>query len=190
MSYRTYLYIAQHCTSITTLTTYLLDVELLLCVAEWINQSKQTTGRRETPKTSLTITYYVKYNKHFWRRQLGTTTPVFIQNPPYPYRAFLGVLNCCCCYSTHWFQSRNVRVLGPFYLDSVLSMLSMIYDMKREGFFEHKCSYCDRLWSTYELLTTMSQKMVIRMLGNFKSESEVAKKLWIYSERFAVFIHF
>ena len=78
MSYRTYLYIAQHCTSITTLTTYLLDVELLLCVAEWINQSKQTTGRRETPKTSLTITYYVKYNKHFWRRQLGTTTPVFI----------------------------------------------------------------------------------------------------------------
>ena len=66
----------------------------------------------------------------------------------------------------------------------------MIYDMKREGFFEHKCSYCDRLWSTYELLTTMSQKMVIRMLGNFKSESEVAKKLWIYSERFAVFIHF
>ena len=62
--------------------------------------------------------------------------------------------------------------------------------MKREGFFEHKCSYCDRLWSTYELLTTMSQKMVIRMLGNFKSESEVAKKLWIYSERFAVFIHF
>ena len=52
----------------------------------------------------------------------------------------------------------------------------LIYDMKREGFFEHKCSYCDRLWSTYELLTTMSQKMVIRMLGNFKSESEVAKK--------------
>ena len=65
----------------------------------------------------------------------------------------------------------------------------MIYDMKREGFFEHKCSYCDRLWSTYELLTTMSQKMVIRMLGNFKSESEVAKNDG-YSERFAVFIHF
>ena len=62
---------AQQCTTTTrTSTTYLLDVELLLCVAEWINQSKQTTGRRETPKTSLTITYYVKYNKHFWRRQL------------------------------------------------------------------------------------------------------------------------
>ena len=24
----------------------LFDVELLLCVAKWINQSKQTTGRR------------------------------------------------------------------------------------------------------------------------------------------------
>ena len=107
---------AQQCTTTTrTSTTYLLDVELLLCVAEWINQSKQTTGRRETPKTSLTITYYVKYNKHFWRRQLQDQYLFRIHHiPTGHFWEFLTVAAI-----THWFQSRNVgrsdlsRLLEP-----------------------------------------------------------------------------
>ena len=119
---------AQQCTTTTrTSTTYLLDVELLLCVAEWINQSKQTTGRRETPKTSLTITYYVKYNKHFWRRQLQDQYLFRIQHiPTGHFWEFLTVAAI-----THWFQSRNVG-------RSDLSRAVYDYDMKREGFFEHK----------------------------------------------------